>query len=200
MKEIWQEIEQALTEIAPAVLNSLNGGATAAEIAKIEKLIGAKLPEDFVSFYKIHNGQADGPGMLYGEEFLSVKRIQDEWYIWKKLLDDGTFEDAESDPDLGIKADWWNARWIPFSYDGSGNHFCLDLDPDSGGNYGQVIRMWHDDEVRALKANSFTEWVTIYTDKLTSGQLVYSEDRYGIVAKSEFADEEYCLEDGDSDE
>ena len=88
-------------------------------------------------------------------------------------------------PDKGIKNDWWNDSWIPITYDGSGNHYCLDLDPTEEGIYGQIIRMWHDDAERTLVANSFKEWIVDYKDKLVSGQMVYSEDYFGIIDKDE---------------
>ena len=127
------------------------------------------------------------------EELLSFERIADEWKVWKDLLDSKDFEDKNgpfsSTPDSGIKKDWWNALWIPFTYDGSGNHYCLDLDPSNEGTYGQIIRMWHDDPQRNLVANSFSVWMTDYKNKLVSGQLVYSEDYFGIIDKEEVNEE-----------
>ena len=41
------------------------------------------------------------------------------------------------------------------TYDGAGNHHCVDLDPEKSGVPGQVITMWHDDDERAVVAGSF---------------------------------------------
>ncbi len=194
MTEIWKSIELKLTEIAPDILDNLNDGVTDGEVENLEKIINAKLPTDFTAFYKIHNGQTTGSaGLIECEELLSFERILDEWQIWKDLLDSKNFEDNNgaftSTPDTGIKNNWWNALWIPITYDGSGNHYCLDLDPTNQGNYGQIIRMWHDNAQRSWVANSFNEWITVYNDKLVGGQLVYSEDYFGIIDK-EVVDEE----------
>jgi cell wall assembly regulator SMI1 len=190
MIEIWAAIKLKLTEIAPNMLDNLNAGVTDKEVEDLEKLIKAKLPIEFVDFCKIHNGQKPGSAGLFDcEELLSFERIKDEWTAWKGLLDSKCFEDEgghfTSLPDNGIKNEWWNALWIPITYDGSGNHYCLDLDPAGQGSYGQIIRMWHDDAERSLEAASFKDWVLAYKDKLVGGQLVYSEDYFGIVDKKE---------------
>lgn len=194
MTEIWKSIESKLAEIAPDILDNLNDGVTDVEVEDLERLINVKLPIDFVEFYKIHNGQAAGSaGIIEREELLSFERIKDEWQVWKDLLDSKDFEDNNgpytSTPDNGIKNDWWNALWIPITYDGSGNHYCLDLDPANQGNYGQIIRMWHDDAQRSLAANSFKEWITDYKNKLVGEQLVFSEDYFGIIDKEEVDEE-----------
>lgn len=202
MKKIWELIELKLKEIAPDILNDLNSGVSDEEIADLEKTINVKLPDDVIAFYKVHNGQkGDSGGFFRCEEWLSFERIKGEWGIWKGLLDSGTFQEEDeafySDPDYGIKEDWWNASWIPITYDGAGNHYCIDLDPAEGGISGQIIRMWHDSDERTLEANSFTEWVTKYKDDLINGKLIYSEEFYGITYND---DDSYDYDDEDSDE
>ena len=120
---------------------------------------------------------------------LSFNRIIDEWRVWKDLLDSKAFEDTSgpytSLPENGIKNNWWNPLWIPITYDGSGNHYCLDLDPEKDGSYGQIIRMWHDDPQRSIEASSFKEWIIDYKNKLVDEQLVYSDDYFGIINKED---------------
>lgn len=188
MKEIWKSFELKLADIAPDILNNLNTGVTEADVQDLENTISAKLPVDFIEFYKVHNGQTtESAGLIECEELLSFDRIKDEWQIWKDLLDQKEFEDTNgpytSTPETGIKNDWWNALWIPITYDGCGNHYCLDLDPTIEGNYGQIIRMWHDSDERTLEATSFKNWLTEYKDNLEKGQLVYSKDWFGIINK-----------------
>jgi len=192
MKKIWDKIEKKLAEIAPEILKDLNNGVTESDIEKLEKTIGTKLPNDFKDFYKLHNGQNNSAGLIESEELLSFDRIIDEWSVWKGLLDKKSFEKSgvpfESDADEGIKNIWWNKFWIPFTYDGSGNHYCIDLDPDKGGKVGQVIRMWHDDSERTLIADSFKEFISGYADDLSNGLMVYSEEYNGIVYDEDFDD------------
>jgi cell wall assembly regulator SMI1 len=190
MIEIWTAIEGVLKNTAPAMYDGLNTGINEADITNLQAVINAKLPVDFVDFYKQHNGQSpDAAGLIACEQLLSFDAIISQWNIWKRLLDSHTFAENDKDfvgmPDHGVKNNWWNALWIPITHDGGGNHFCLDLDPAIGGSYGQIIRMWHDNPKRPLIANSFKAWISDYSDKLVSGQFVYSEDYFGIINKDD---------------
>lgn len=187
MKEIWTQIDDWLIANAPQIFEDLQSGASETEISELEESLAIKLPEDVKASYRIHNGQSDGTyGFLDGREFLSVERIKQEWTVWKDLLDSGTFQDQDghdigSEPELGIRNVWWSAKWIPITYDGGGNHDCLDLEPSEGGNVGQIITMWHDDSDRKLVASSFREWLQEYAEGLKEGKFVLSEEYGGIV-------------------
>jgi cell wall assembly regulator SMI1 len=183
---IWNRFENWLTKNAPHLPAELNASASEDAISKLEKKISGTLPKEYIEFLKIHNGQnRESEGLIDTEEILSTKRVIEEWSVWKELLDKGDFKDSQSQADKGIKPDWWNSKWIPITYDGSGNHYCIDLDPDKGGTSGQIIRMWHDSAERELIANSFKEWISNYVNDLEKGKYVYSEDWGGIINKDD---------------
>ena len=191
MKTIWQRIENWLSIHSPVIRKSLHPSISDAELKNLETIIGCRLPEDFIEFYKIHNGQkTEAEGLIDAEELLSATRIIEEWTVWNHLLNKGDFTKNDgsyytSTPDKGIKNYWWNPKWIPVSYDGSGNHYCMDLDPEKDGNYGQIIRMWHDDPARELIASSFSQWMKEFAEDLEKGAFIYSKE-YGGVIKKEF--------------
>lgn len=190
MRNKWKRIELWLEANAPDIRKSLNDGIGMTELAKLERIAKAELPDDFVNFYSIHDGQdGDTDWLLDGEEFLSAVRILEEYKIWKDLLDNGDFTENRqpitSEPEAGIKNNWWNPKWIPFTYNGSGDHLCIDLDPAEGGTYGQVIRMWHDDPERSLEASSFGEWVERFASGLEDGTYVYSDEYGGVINKAD---------------
>lgn len=179
METIWRRIEAWLAANAPELLGSLNGGATSRELQETEAFLGVELPEDVRASFRIHNGQRDvAAGFIDGWEMLALERVRDEWRVWKELLDSGDFDGIASEPDGPIRSDWWNPKWIPLTYSGSGDHHCLDLSPAAGGTTGQIIVMWHDDPRRPLIAASFREWLQTFADDLDAGRYVYSkEDR-----------------------
>ncbi len=191
MKETWTKIEKWLKTNAAPIYESLNEGATEEDFEELEDLINKKLPENFKAFYRRHDGQSPtSDGMIDAEELLSISRIMEEWEVWKDLDDKGVFDDSVSDADNGVREDWWNPLWIPVTCDGSGNHYCLDLNPDEGGKKGQIIRIWHDSAERELIANSFEEWINDYADDLEAGYFIYSEEWGGIVDKEDLEDTE----------
>lgn len=187
MEKIWAQIENWFRANAPQVLESLQIGASDTEIAELEEFLAIQLPEDVKALYRIHNGQSDYTyGFFDGREFLSLNRIKDEWQIWKSLLDNGTFQDSNGqdqgcDPDLGSRNLWWSDKWIPLTYDGCGNHDCLDLAPDASGTLGQIITMWHDDSERKIVASSFRAWLQNYAEGLASGKFIFSEEYGGVI-------------------
>ena len=191
MKETWTKIENWLKTNAAGIYESLNTGASNEDFEELEDLINKKLPESFKAFYRRHDGQSPmSEGLIDAEELLCIKRIMEEWEVWKELDDKGVFDDSVSDADAGVREDWWNPLWIPITYDGSGNHYCLDLNPDEGGKKGQIIRIWHDSAERELIADSFEEWMNNYADDLEGGNFVYSDEWGGIVDQEDLEDVE----------
>ncbi len=167
MKQLWEKLEAILQDSDPEVLADLAPPATDEEIATLEQALGVILPADFVAFMKIHNGQRGMSHGLFDEwEFLSTSRILQEWCVWKDLLDGGDFDGAESCPQSGIRPEWWNPSWIPFTYNGAGDHLCLDLAPTDAGIRGQIIMLWHDDGDRKKQADSFSDWFRQYVEQM----------------------------------
>ena len=182
MREVWDRIERWLAANVPNMLEGLNPGATTQEIAETEALLGVSFPDDVRASYLIHNGQAlDSGGLIDGWELLSLENIHDQWSVWKDLLDGGDFAESRSEPRGPIVADWWHPKWIPLTYDGSGNHHSLDLAPAPGGTVGQIIIMWHDDAERPLVAPSFRAWLEQFADGLEQGDYSYSDEYGGVV-------------------
>lgn len=179
---LWQRLETWLGVHAPDLLADLQPGATEQAIQQTETFLGVQLPEDFKAVYRRHNGQDEASDWLFnGREFLSLERIQEEWQVWKELLDGGDFDHSASEPDTGIRTDWWHAQWIPITYDGAGNHDCLDLAPAEGGTVGQIIEFWHDDPDRKVLAESYGTWFAAFVLACESGQYIYSEEYGSIV-------------------
>jgi cell wall assembly regulator SMI1 len=147
----------------PPTLSSddLNPPATDADLTALQQELGVTLPADYLQVLQQHNGQRGlADGLFDGQEFLSTQTVFAQWQLWKGLHDAGRFKALHSSPAAGVRNDWWNPRWIPFTHDGGGNHLCLDLDPAAGGTVGQVITMWHDSGERAVQGRSFGEWFT----------------------------------------
>ncbi len=184
MQKLWDQFEKWLKVHYPTGYKDLNPPASDKEIIELETLLDCSLPEDYVSCLKIHNGQGQNSAwLLNGMEFLSIERIEDEWEVWNELLNANDFANTKSLPDSGIKNCWWNKKWIPFTYNGAGDHFCLDMEPDSKSNgvKGQVIAMLHDNIKRELISPSFYKWFESYIAEVVLEEYAYSKEYSGIV-------------------
>jgi cell wall assembly regulator SMI1 len=181
MHAIWSRIVAWLAVNAPAILADLQPGASEEEIAETEAFLGATLPDDVKDSYRIYNGQAgEGPSLIEYWNLLSLEGIRREWDEWKFLLDDFDEDHARVQPRGPIQKYWWHPSWIPITTDGSGNHLCLDLIPAPGGTVGQIIEMWHDDDIRPLIAPSFRAWLSDFADDLEAGRYVFDEAEGGL--------------------
>ena len=185
MNKEFDKFKQWLAHNYSDGLLDLNPPANNSEIEELASTLGVDLPEDFISVLKIHNGQKGESAWLFdSQEFLSTHRIIEEFNIWKNLLDK-ELQGKVSKPDDGVKNDWYNINWIPFTSDGCGDHYCLDLSPNPTGTKGQVITLWYESSEREVVSRNFRQWFEEYLCELNSGNLVYSKEYNSIVHKDE---------------
>ncbi len=191
MDAAWERIERWLMAHAPQVAAGLNPPASEAELAETEAALGVQFPADFRAAYLRHNGQKpDAPSLIDGWDLLSLERIRDEWQTWNELLAGGEFAGAESEGDgVFVRRDWWNPGWIPITYNGSGDHQCLDLAPGPEGTVGQIIEMWHDEGARPLLAASFGEWFDHFAEEVAAGRFEYTEETGGLCRREDESSE-----------
>ena len=171
LEDHWLEIERLLDAKGCLAAMRLNEGAMAGDIDDLERHIGARLPASFREFLMRHDGQADfAPGLLFGEQFLSVSGIADKWDGWRKLDEPAMNEDCaefmSSEPAGCVRPLYTNRKWIPISYDYAGNHMGFDFDPDERGTPGQVITFGRDEDRKHLLGASFDEFATLLVARL----------------------------------
>lgn len=161
----WTRLESALVARRPDVIHALNPAASTATIIELERQLSAVLPSDYVECLKVHDGQAPDSAWLFEEgEFLSSHRVARRWKIWNDLWVAGEFDGVDAKVDPGVGNQWWSPGWIPFTYNGAGDHLCLDLTPAAGGAIGQIITVWHDDPERRVVAPSFSAWFSRFVN------------------------------------
>ncbi|WP_374536620.1 SMI1/KNR4 family protein [Chitinimonas taiwanensis] len=166
MAQAWAQLEAWLKQEEPALLRSLGKPASPEALAELEAKLKLSLPDDFKAALSVHDGQKGEEPLFEGEFFLSTKGVLSQWRTWTKLMKSPDMAECSGAPDEGIRPDWFHPAWIPFTHDGMGNHLCLDLDPAEGGQVGQIIRVWHDDDERQLIAPSFAVWFSRFVRSL----------------------------------
>jgi cell wall assembly regulator SMI1 len=170
MQYIWHEINNALAELGCADSVSLNSGASPEQNRALEEHIGQILPAFLKELLLVHNGQAGGPGLIYGYELLSTESIQANWDNWRSVEADGMNEECadfmSSNPPGAIKPLYTNAKWIPFAHDYGGNHFGIDFDPAEDGLVGQIIAFGRDEDQKQLKAENIEDFFSTLVSDL----------------------------------
>lgn len=166
--DTWSRIEAWLAAHSPQVLASLRPSATEEQIAHLEALIGARLPDDARQSFARHDGSGNF-GLVNGNELLSLERAAGEWSFWVDFVQGGEADDFLAEPGAGVRPGWFRAGWLPLTYDGAGDHACLDLDPAPHGVRGQIIEFWHDANDRDVVAPSFGVWLAKFAADLEAG-------------------------------
>lgn len=178
----WRTIEDVLRENAHSVFRALRKPATDAQLHRLESKVGAKLPQEFVKSWKIHDGLRDsylGPIRLFNyRALLPLSSISDEWKMMTELQAECEFEECQFEVTPRIKNDsHWRSGWIPFM-DSDGDKLVLDLDPGPGGKRGQVFEWSNSGSFpMRLLADSFGEWLAGIADRFAERK--FRLDKYG---------------------
>lgn len=179
IEQNWQRITRWHAQHTPEGTLVLAEGASEAQIAKLEAVIGARLPDDLRHSLKLHNGQLDDGFLLYHGELLSVEQIEWVWQMYSDMQRDedwGLSEGYETHALQGpIRPVHWDALRIPLT-DNSGNAVMLDLLPAEGGLVGQLIEFDHETGPQGVIAPSFAAWLGQLADELEAGKHVYNEE------------------------
>ena len=183
MQEIWDRITARLAELDRLTEIRLLPGATSSELASLGRHLGVKLPLELDSFFRIHNGQNGGIGLVFGHTLLPVEQIRKQWDSWRDIDEQEMNRDSavfmKSSPDGFIKPLYSNNLWIPITHDWSGNHFGLDFDPDFKGQEGQVIMFGADQDTKQLVAHDFPTFVDKFVTHLESAE--WQEDSFQLL-------------------
>ncbi|TCW78638.1 molybdenum cofactor biosynthesis protein MoaA [Burkholderia sp. SRS-46] len=157
----WSRLDAWRRTLPADAPEPFRGPASDDDLRALEAGLGVALPEVWRESLRLHDGQEAGRTEPFaGETLLSARQILAQWSIWRELVASGDLADCEGEPEPGIRGDWYNLKWIPLTHNGSGDHLCVDLDPDDGGRVGQVIRVWHDSPEREHVAAGVGEWLS----------------------------------------
>jgi len=170
--DVWSA---ALERAGFAVENFLNAPADESTIDGLQAGIGLPLPPDFRALYRKADGQMDSyhikaadPGKVvmpfFGSyDFISLGRVAKQYNLWNGIFTDAgenfsrDFDHCTARNGDPVYAEYWRPGWLPFSVDGGGNSYAVDLSPAPGGTYGQVILIGPDEDERRVLAPSLSQ-------------------------------------------
>jgi cell wall assembly regulator SMI1 len=181
--ETWDAIESWLIAKAEGVHELLRPGASLAAIENAQSVMQVRSGEELAYSYSRHDGHTYG--LFPMGEWLSLTEMLSRWQLLSNLRADGMFDYSEAQGDIGVRSDWWNSKWVPFTDYGSGDYSCVDFDPDDGGTVGQIITFDHEDAPRMLVASSFAEFLESFAKDLLNGLYVYDDGEERLVPVSD---------------
>lgn len=183
----WHRIDSWVVQNVPDGL-SVPGGATEESIMRAEQQLGYTLPRELKASYRLHDGSnriwicEQGYLMpLFRLQNLSRRQrslfneVVDSWKFMREMLHSrGSAGDEAPDlPPGPIRREWWNVKWIPITYNESGDHLCVDLTPGKGGTRGQIIDWWHEQGPIRVVAQSFGDWLEGVAAEFEAGKFHY---------------------------
>ena len=166
--------KKVLAELAPP--------ASDADLAKLEERVGAKLPAGLVALWKWHDGAKPDTysGFQFNRQLMSVSDALETMTIMDDLVAAGEFEQPH----------WWNKRWVPFLANGGGDHFCVDMAGSFGGQPGQILEFWHDEDDRTIAYPNIEAWLRCFVEGLEAN--MYRDEDGDLPVKDDDAWDALC--------
>ena len=190
MKQAWRRLKVWLSANIPGVLETMNPGATDAEIVAYENAIERALPDDVRQWFRLHDGQdddADG-GLIFNLCPISLAESLHQWTAWLENEAMNSEIESTSLPAGAIQRLYTSRGWIPLTHDFGGNFLGVDLDPGPNGTVGQVINFGRDESTKCVAATSWAQFIEWIAAEYERGRLVFESDDEGFLMEehSEF--------------
>lgn len=187
LQELIARLDAWLANNRPDYYAKLNPGLTDEELTTLENSLNVTLPEEFRILYRWRNGQSneDYEALAFRMTLMPVDAVQSNWEMLTGLQKEGVFDEAFT----------WNARWVPFLENGSGDYLCVDTEGCFGGPVGQVIVYQHDDYRRAMIASSLRTWLEALVFGFETGLIASVEEDPDDYDEDEEIPTEYAVVD-----
>ncbi|GMG21629.1 unnamed protein product [Ambrosiozyma monospora] len=180
IKELWKLLENWYREYCPDAYKVLRPPITTEELQELETELGMKLPADYKESLLVHNGtNFRGYPFFELHYYMCHKQVIDEWKFMKSMFEEEEEYESDLENDVPeIRDVNWSSKWIPFTEDGGGQLYFIDLDPTSVGNVGQLGSYDHETGVDSLLGKSFQEFFSNYVRDIYCGKYSIEEGGY----------------------
>jgi cell wall assembly regulator SMI1 len=163
LKGLLDRLEKWLAAHRKHLLEGLRPGANEVELQALQGRLGVELPEELRTLLSWHNGQKGEDGGRFEEDWL--------------LLGADRIAEAKAELDEGAAGDGggtgWQAAWIPFLDDDSGNYGFLDTTQS-----GPPVRaFWLGKKDQPVLAPSLTAWFEGFVGAVEAGKYVEDPER-----------------------
>jgi cell wall assembly regulator SMI1/predicted DNA-binding WGR domain protein len=173
----WKRIDAWLQGNAPMLATKMNAGAKPGTIAEAERTLGVEFPDAVRASYAVHNGSGI-MSLFPSGDYLSLEDMLSQYKVWKELVDEGLWDEEESEPEGPIQKVHYHLKWIPLTHNGGGDHTLIDLAPAKGGKVGQLIDFGHEGGPEGIAATGLSEYLAYIADGLEAGAATEVEATY----------------------
>ena len=159
------------------------------EINLLKSYFDKNIPNDFIEYLKIYNGQTHNnfeiqPFSYYSfipvNEIVDIIKTQNE--LWKN-------EDIINwISENKIKPKVWDKNWLPIASE-STSYLILDLNPGKNGIFGQIFQLFSGmdyEDNKVVLADSFLEFSELLINKLENNDYEIEEDEPIIIFKDDW--------------
>ncbi len=167
-----EQVKVLLNQFAPQIVESLLPPVIPQKIEELRSVVGRPIPDDLVALYSetAGNNSECFANFAFGLVFTDIESA-----ITKFRNDLGSESFQFADP--GIKKNGF-ALGSRFEIGNDSAHCSIyvDLDPDSGGTYGQVVFVDSEMNVALFLAKSIREYIEKFEKQLSEGMYTLQED------------------------
>lgn len=185
LSHTFHRLRVALSDTFPELIETLNPAVNPTLLASFEAELGCPLPPPVRDSFLIADGQdldSGNSGLFFGLHLLPLEEVVREWTFWRQAEHDpmagknpAVLATMASVPPKWIKSLYACRGWLPLITDHSGNYVGVDLDPGSGGAWGQVIVFGRDFDRKCVLwrgdgDGGWGKWLAAFVDELESGE------------------------------
>jgi cell wall assembly regulator SMI1 len=149
------------------------------DFAAYREAFGEDIPAGLAEVYAVI-----GSGPLVTDNLISIEQVIATRRMWDEIIAESEDPDSDYhevitslDPDA-VSALYWKSGWVPFTLDGGGNGFAVDMAPEPGGTAGQVINVGSDEDYRTVLGVSVADFLARITRLVDAGRVSVAEGGY----------------------
>lgn len=184
IREIWENIENEVSIIAPQLISYLHPGANSFAIEQNEKLVGLILPEVCKTFFRCVNGSK---GAIFDNwQFLSIEEVGREWSRMRVQNEEKRRETSHVPLPSSFATLRWKEDWIPFVRVCSVPHTWLyvNIAPEPQERFLWIL-CWEENASGyiSIVARSIEEFLSMIAEKLANGSYVFDDQTHQLVSQ-----------------
>lgn len=188
LEHTWTRLRNWLSQEYTELGDTLNYGISPQVITSVQMELGLPLPSAVRDSYLICDGQevessaGCSDGLFFGLSLLPLEDVLEEWRFWREVDEDPATGANDrlrsvmrSIPDGYVRKEYSCRGWLPLVTDRAGNYLGVDLHPDAGGTYGQVIVFGRDFDTKVVLwrgegEGGWGRWLAGFVDELENGE------------------------------